>query len=57
MLNDPMLRIVASIKPSVWVEMSDPNASSGVRFTGFDYLGLAFLLGPPSVAAEVLMRG
>jgi hypothetical protein len=37
--------------------MSDPNASSGVRFTVFDYLGLAFLLGPPSVAAEVLMRG
>jgi|HubBroStandDraft_4_1064222.scaffolds.fasta_scaffold193686_1 hypothetical protein len=37
--------------------MSDPDASSGVRFTVFDYLGLAFLLGPPSVAAEVLMRG
>ncbi len=36
--------------------MSDPSAATSTPFTVFDYLGLAFILGPPGVAMEALMK-
>lgn len=37
--------------------MSDPAASNSTPFTVFDYLGLAFILGPPGIVVEALMKG
>lgn len=37
--------------------MSKSNSTSSTPFTVFDYLGLAFLLVPPGVIVEALMKG
>jgi len=37
--------------------MSEPSSTSSTPFTVFDYLGLAFLLVPPGVIVEALMKG
>lgn len=37
--------------------MSESASSGSTPFTVFDYLGLAFILAPPGVAVEALMRG
>jgi hypothetical protein len=37
--------------------MSEPNPTGSTPFTVFDYLGLGFLLVPPAVVVEALMKG